>query len=247
MLAPSHARESDSVSTIARRAAITAALLVATLALFPVSATALPLANLIISEVFVNPNGFWANDDDGFEWVEIYNGTGAPIDLSNYSLGWGGADYTVGTLSLADTIAVGQFFVIGGPNNDMTGAPDFNPDLGNGDWWVADGIALFDTTLSTTTPIDSVLYSWPGGSNSSGLVDETGSPGVIEVQTWTTNVSFEYDGSSWAIQNSPTPGAGNVQTPEPGTGITVLFGLAMLASWRHRVRRAPHWSTARTG
>jgi hypothetical protein len=235
-----HTRESASFPTIARRAARSAALLWAALVFFPVSAAALPLTNLIISEVFVNPNGFWGDDDDGFEWVEIYNGTGGPISLNNYTLGWGGADYTVGTLNLTGSIANGQFFVIGGPASDMTGPPDFNPDLGNGDWWVADGVALFDTTISPTTPIDSILYSWPGGGNSNGLIDETGNPGVVEVQTWASNVSFEYDGLSWAIQNNPTPGAGTLNTPEPNPGVALLFGLAFLSGWRSRVRRLRH-------
>ena len=156
--------------------------------------------------------------------------------MANYTLGWGGADYTAGTLALSGTVAAGQFFVIGGPSSDMTGPPDFAPDLGNGDWWVADGVALFDTTISPTVPIDSILYSWPGGSNSSGLVDESGNPGLVQVQTWAANVSFEYDGLTWAIQNTPTPRTGSVQTPEPSTGIAVLFGLAMLAGWRRRLR-----------
>jgi hypothetical protein len=244
MLAPRPTRASHLNPTTARFSLTAVAALVAALVFTPASAHAVPLTNLIISEVFVNPNGFWGVDDDGHEWVELYNGTGNPISLSNYTLGWGGADYTQGTLALSGTIADGQFFVIGGPNSDMAGPPDFNPDLGNGDWWVADGVALFDTTLSPVVPIDAILYSWPGGSNASGLVDETGNPGVVEVQTWATNVSYEYDGLSWAIQNTPTPGTGSVQTPEPSTGSALLFGLVMLARWRRRLRRVISWPSA---
>ena len=43
---------------------------------------------LILAEVFYDHS----SSDSGYEWVEICNTTNAAIDLSNYSIGYGGTD-----------------------------------------------------------------------------------------------------------------------------------------------------------
>ena len=70
----------------------------------PRAAEALPVGDLWVSEVMYNPSG----GDNGNEWVELFNAGGSVIDLSNYSLGWGGADYTTGVVQLSGTIPAGQ-------------------------------------------------------------------------------------------------------------------------------------------
>jgi hypothetical protein len=215
--------------------------LLATLALLlTVSAGATP----IISEVFFNPNGA----DDGGEWVEIFNDGGTPIDLSGYSLGWGGPDYTTGTLQLLGNLLPGQYFVVGGPISDASnGDPvydqvaNFTPDLENSGWFQpADGVALFDMPAGliapATVPIDAFIYTGPiFSTNSNGLLDESGAPGAVDfVQPFfASGYSVEFDGATWSRQNSPTPNTGPLSAPEPATALYLLFGLCFLG-WAKR-------------
>lgn len=223
----------------ALRAPMTALLAVLVL-LLTVSAGATP----IISEVFFNPTGA----DDGSEWVEIFNDGSTAIDLSGYSLGWGGTDYTTGTLQLSGTLLPGQYFVVGGPTSDASnGNPaydqvaNFTPNLENSGWFQpADGVALFDVVATsitpTTVPIDAFIYAGPlFSTNSNGLLDESGAPGAVDfVQPFfASGYSVEFDGATWSLQNTPTPNTGPLSTPEPGTALSLLWGLCFLG-WAKR-------------
>jgi hypothetical protein len=217
------------------------ALLSALALLLPGSASATP----IISEVFFNPSGA----DDGGEWVEIFNDGSTTIDLSGYSLGWGGPDYTTGTVQLLGSLLPGQFFVVGGPVSDASnGNPvydqvaNFTPDLENSGWFQpADGVALFDVTAGliapTTVPIDAFIYAGPlFSTNSNGLLDESGAPGAVDFVEpfFGSGYSVEFDGATWSRQNSPTPNTGPLSTPEPATALCLLVGLYFLR-WAKRV------------
>jgi large repetitive protein len=175
-----------------------------------VDAPAFP--NLVIAEAYYNHTGA----DDQFEWVKIYNGTGVAVNLTGYSLGWGGADYTYGVLGLAGMLNNGECFVVGGPNgNAASGFPagpmfdlavDFNPDIQNSGA-TADGIALFDVApgavTAATVPIDAVIY---GGANTSGLIDETGAVAPVHVgdSGAESSIRLQADGS-WAVEPNPSP------------------------------------------
>jgi len=216
------------------------ALLATLVLLLTASASATP----ILSEVFFNPSGA---ADDGNEWVEIFNDGSTPIDLSGYSLGWGGLDYTTGTVQLVGTLLPGQYFVVGGPNSDASnGSPvydqvaNFTPDLENSGWFQpADGVALFDVPealiVPTTVPIDAFIYAGAMfSSNSNGLMDESGDPGTVDfVQPFFgAGYSVEFDGATWSRQNSPTPNTGAL-APEPSSALCLLLGLCFLA-WAKR-------------
>ncbi len=166
---------------------------------------------LILSEVFYNSTG----TDDGNEWFELYNGGGQAIDLSGYSIGNGGTDYTYSVVQLQGTIQPGGCFVVGGPNvsaasYNPTYDQEFNftPDFQNSSSTTADGIALFDVTAvsinAATVPIDAVIYGPEGASNTSGLLDETGSPGDIDGYA-NGSESLERTSSGWRLQTSPSP------------------------------------------
>lgn len=217
-----------------------AVIAVGLIALTSSSASALSVSSLVISEVMFNPTG----GDDRGEWVELYNGTDADIDLTGYSIGWGGADYTTGTLQLSGAVGSGATYVVGGPLSDAeNGNPiydlalDFGPNLQNGGRF-ADGVALFDvpavSITPATTPIDAVIY---GILNLNGLIDESGTPGAIDyfgfgVGFGAAGSSIELGDSGWLRQLAPTPGSASALTPEPGTAITLGMGLAMLAMRR---------------
>jgi|GEM_PF-1422480 len=136
---------------------------------------------LLLTEVFYDHS----SGDDGFEWVELYNNSAESIDLSSYSLGNGGTDYTYSKVQLTGTIAPYSTFVVGGPTADSeNGNPvfdqvvNFDPDFQNSGT-AGDGVALFDVPASSVTgatvPIDAVIY---GPNNSNGLMDSSGTAPV---------------------------------------------------------------------
>jgi len=168
--------------------------------------------NVIIAEVYYDHSG----GDNNFEWVKLYNGTGGPVDLSGHSLGWGGTDYTYGGVDLVGTIAAGECFVVGGPMGDVdSGFPgggmfdqavNLEPDMQNSGA-LADGVALFDIPVASvnggSVPLDAVIY---GDANGSGLLDESGAAGNVDVvdAPSTDSVQLLSDGT-WAVNPDPTP------------------------------------------
>ncbi|MCB1055456.1 MAG: endonuclease [Acidobacteria bacterium] len=183
--------------------------------------------DLILSEVFYDPAG----TDDGLEWVEIYNRGTTTVDLSGYSLGAGGLDYTTTLLQLSGSLAPGATFVVGGPtssaanhNPSLDQAADFNPDLQNSGT-TGDGVALFDLPASqvtpSTVPVDAVVY---GPDNGSGLIDETGFANGPEVGDAPSGSSIERTdlAGSWQIQAQPTPNTTPFGGPSQGTQVTFV-------------------------
>jgi hypothetical protein len=224
------------VTGIALALALGAAGALTPLLAIPRAAAALPVGDLWVSEVMYNPTGF---GDDGREWVELYNAGAVSIDLSSYSLGWGGPDYTTGVLQLAGTILPGQYFVVGGPGSDAgNGNPtyqqiaNFTPDLVN-PFFVSAGIALFDVDAASVTPATVPVHAFIYGGlfgNLNGLMDESGAPGAVDVPFPLPGggASIEFDGASWAPQGAPTPGTGNL-VPEPRSTLLLALGLLGLA------------------
>lgn len=154
------------------------------------------------------------DDDNGYEWVELYNSGTNPVDLSGYSLGSGGTDYTYSKLQLSGTIEPGETFVVGGPRSksknsdpDFDLKDDFSPDLQNSGS-TADGMALFNVPASAVNssrvPVDAVVY---GGSNDNGLIDETGVANAPDVGDAPAGSSVERAdlAGSWQVQGDPTP------------------------------------------
>jgi len=184
--------------------------------------------SLLLSEVFYDPSG----TDDGLEWVELYNADTVAIDLSGFSLGNGGLDYTTTLVQLSGVIQPGETFVVGGPTSSATNfnpvlnqAVDFNPDLQNSGT-TGDGVALFNVPAAqvtpTTVPIDAVVY---GPDNANGLIDETGVANPPEVGDAPSNSSIERVdlAGGWQIQAVPTPNASPLAGPPPNTAPTVTI------------------------
>jgi len=163
---------------------------------------------LVLTEVFYNAVG----GDDQLEWVELHNASSRSIDLSGYSLGSGGADYTYSVYQLSGTIAPGGCRVVGGPlSSDANGFPtfgqavDFFPDIQNSGS-PGDGVALFAvpaaSITASTVPIDAVIY---GPDNLNRLIDETGLPGAVDVAAAIEGGSIARTASGWRQQSSPDP------------------------------------------
>ena len=199
----------------------------------PVMAT--PVQSLVISEVFYDRTGA----DGGFEWVELYNGTPAPVDLSEFSLGFGGTDYASATLGLSGLVEAGAYFVLGGPQSDATnGAPifdlvvDFAPDLQNAGS-TADGVGLFDSLenqiSALSIPLDAVVY---GALNDNQLIGADGlvsPPDVGDAPSGSSIVRISP--IEWMITSEPRPGVGALDTtalPAPATLALFAIGLCFL-------------------
>lgn len=178
-----------------------------------------PPVGLIITEVLYDPVGA----DDGLEWIHLYNGTPVDIDLSGYSLGWGGSDYTYGKAQLEGVIVAGGCHLVGGPTSSAgNGDPVYDQALNLGgssnpqnvSSGIADGVALFDVTASqitpTTVPIHAVLY---GTTNSNGLLDESGAAGDVDVGDAPSGESIRRGNDGvWEIPSGLTP---NLCPPYP--------------------------------
>lgn len=186
---------------------------------------------VLLSEVYYDhPDG----PDDGFEWVELVNLGDSPVDLSSWSLGWGGVNYTYGTLQLSGSIPAAGTFVVGGPTSEAgNGNPsfdltaDFDPDIQNSGA-AADGVALFNVAASSidpgTIPVDTVIY---GSANTNGLIDETGSVGDVDVADVVNGWSIERidAAGSWQEQSVPSPGVSAVDPPATLLISEVLYDL----------------------
>lgn len=162
----------------------------------------------ILTEVFYNVAGA----DDGYEWIEIYNGTPGPVDLSEYTFASGGSSYTTSTFELSGTIPVGGCWVIGGPSSSVdNGSPvydlvaDFSPDLQNSGS-TADAYALFNLPEAdidaTQVPVDAVIV---GVTNSNGLLDELGQT-TVDLGAVAEGSSVWRSTIGWTEQAAPSPG-----------------------------------------
>ncbi|WP_266217402.1 hypothetical protein [Paraliomyxa miuraensis] len=176
----------------------------------------IPDCTPVLAEVQYDPQ----SGEDMEQWVRLYNPCAGDIDLGDYSLGWGGADYTHGTMDLGvmgpNTISAGGCFVVGGPisNGDNQNANfdlelDFNPNMikssdpGN-------GVALFfgpaASIMADTIPVDAVIY---GNDNDNDLLDADGSipkdPHVSGSGDKRSIRRTAIAGPGWEVANPPTP------------------------------------------
>ena len=168
--------------------------------------------DVVLNEFVPNPDG----DDAAAEWIELYNGGAAPVDLSGWGIdvatsAWGDPDVV---LPGGTVLAPGDWLVVGGslaPEVDVVG--DFS--LGNASS-NADGIRLLDCA---GTVVDTVLY---GQSNPDGLVDDAGGIVPSAVPGEAGSLARDTDGldtdaaEDWVPRGAPSPGASNVF--DPGTG-----------------------------
>jgi hypothetical protein len=206
------------------------------------------LGCLVVSEVFYDA----ASADDELEWVELWNGTAEPIDLAEWSLAWGGSDWTGARLQLEGVVEPGAYFVVGGPRSAPENADasfdlavDLEPDLQNGGV-VADGVALFHRAAEAIEPDSlpdfTVLY---GEVNESELLGADGLPAPVDVADAPAGASVELDRDGWAVNPAPSPGTGPLLAPEPSRAAELgAAGLALGVLGARRRRRAARPASA---
>lgn len=184
-----------------------------------------PVSHLVINEVDYDQIGTDVN-----EFIEIYNGTGAPVSLANYRLALvngatapNPASYLVVDLSSAGTLAAGEYLVVRSSTVAVApGALTINfaasqDSIQNG---APDGIALMD--IGTNTLVDALSYE--GSITSATIIGFTGTFNLVEGTAFasadsnTTDVSLsrrpngtdtDNAATDWALITSITPGAAN--------------------------------------
>lgn len=140
-----------------------------------------PVERLAISEVLYDAAGA----DDGYEWIELWNGGNAAVDLSGYFIAVTASsntpDYTAASPSLSGILQPGDCAVVGGPTADPNAnaltvnfgfldAVKFNPALPNGTVTTAEGVALYQgspQSIGQATIVDAVIY----GTMQRGIAD----------------------------------------------------------------------------
>ncbi|WP_437485223.1 lamin tail domain-containing protein [Sorangium sp. So ce1014] len=187
---------------------------------------------LVINEVDYDQPG-----EDGTEFIEVYNGTGAPLDLAGHALvlvnGSGAAPSVYGTLDLssAGTIAAGQYLVVGStavigtdviPSIVAEGAlkiPFTGAQTDRVQNGAPDGIALVNS--ATGSVIDALSYEGSitavtmGGASVSLVEGEE--PASVADNAMLGSLCRLPDGTDtnqaaadWAFSATITPGAANV-------------------------------------
>jgi len=165
-------------------------------------------SGIVINELSTNPAGA----DEGAEWVEVFHGGTAPVDVSDWELqsatssSWG----TRLTFPAGMVLNPGDFVLLGGPlvpgsTLGMSGT------LGNGSG--GDGVRIVDCS---GFPADAVVY---GGTNDDGVTDESGQPALSiaptppeagAIQRVEDGFDTNQSGLDFAVADTPTPGGPNV-------------------------------------
>lgn len=173
----------------------------------------------VLAEVLYDAQG----GDDELQWVKLHNPCSAAIDLSGWSIGYGGPDYVpdidppFGVKTLQGSLAAGGCWIVGGPMHDaaqngdpvLDFAEDFAPSL-ELPIDVGAGVALFDVPAdmvdTSTVPSDAVVY---GPNNDNGLIDATGSVAQPHVAGSIAGGSIQRTAldATWSAADVPTPGA----------------------------------------
>jgi cysteine-rich repeat protein len=180
---------------------------------------------LLINEVDYDQPG---TDTD--EFVEIFNATASPINLSGLALvlvnGNGESEYNRIDLGQAGTLASGQYLVVGSstllagvPGSELTIA--FSGASNNIQNGAPDGLAILDT--ATDTLIDALSYEGDitmatlmGVTSMVSLVEGTGTPAADDNANPASLIRSpngqDTDDASmdWALSSNPTPGATNM-------------------------------------
>jgi hypothetical protein len=164
--------------------------------------------HLVISEAFYDPP---QTGETSFEWVEIFNSTGAPVDLA----GWALQDNSEQDGIPAFTLAPGGYLVIAATSAGFfANYPNYTGNLivledsiGNGLGNAGDRLILLDPDGAQ---VDAMSYGSDTGVFSPPCPDVPEGASLARVPaSWDTDTAFD-----WAAQSVPNPGGPGV-APTP--------------------------------
>ncbi|HEY1038100.1 MAG TPA: lamin tail domain-containing protein [Bacteroidia bacterium] len=181
------------------------------------------------------------------KYVELYNGTGASINLANYRIrtGVNGAALTA-VINLSGTLADGSTYVIA---NNTTDVPGANLTSANASWNGDDAIALEKNTGSwVLLDVIGTIGSDPGtgwavAGTANATVDRrlTRKATVCSPNTnWTTSAGTNTTDSEWTVSGAYTTGAANAgHTSSCGSTPTLTTSVASLTGFTYVVGSGP--------
>jgi hypothetical protein len=166
---------------------------------------------LVLSEVYYHP----LDGNLKAQWVELANVGDAPLDLSRFSLGAGGASYAVTRVGLGGPwLPPAGCLLLGNPTylpvEDPTSlmfvrAVELSPALSLAEV-TAGGVALFDVPVaelgSTALPFDAVVY----GADNAQQLPAAGGGVAVPMAPAPPGASLERTATGWSVQQTPTPG-----------------------------------------
>ncbi|MSQ02550.1 MAG: lamin tail domain-containing protein [Myxococcales bacterium] len=168
---------------------------------------------LRLNEVLYDPT----EDDDTYEFVELYNAGDVTIQLEGYVLDAAKSDWSDNAILPAGAVLEpGEFYVIGGgdvENQDYSAA---GLDLGNGTDGDGVRVSSCDGVL-----LDTVLY---GGAEGDELVGDGGATDVVDKVSAGSSIGRFPDGqdsdahTDWVAYSSPSPGEANADPAAIDTG-----------------------------
>jgi len=163
--------------------------------------------SVVINELLYDVPG----SDTGNEWVELFNVSGSPVDLSGWNIQRGGTTFTtVFTFPGGASIAPGSFLLVGEQN---VASAAFQASLvfqNGGD--ATDGVRI---VTGDGTVVDVLLYGEP---NAHGLPDRSGAAGTAFAPDVPEGHSLARipdgrhssgDSRDFSNASAPTPGAKN--------------------------------------
>jgi Lamin Tail Domain len=172
-----------------------------------------------INEFMPNPEEPEGGDEADYEWVELYNSSGAAVDLSGWTLQAGTSNYSSDEpLPVGTTLGPGEWLLIGGAAVEGAIAP-LGVSMGTGS--SGDGLRLLDCNGLVA---DTVIY---GADNEDGWADDSGAPASSLAPAAVAGQSIErvvdgedsdQSGVDFALADFASPGFTNSYEPPPCEG-----------------------------
>ena len=206
------------------------------------------LGGVVINEFVPDPAGA----DGGYEWVELYNDGGAPVDLTDWTLQKGttptfSTEFTFplgASIPAGGYVVVGEEFVVGATYVLATGDTIA---LGNASTG-GDAVRLAD---AGGTPVDTVIY---GPDNSDGFLDDNGLVATSVAPPPASGLSIarlpngavvlpgldtDLDDAAWDSIGGTRAGDSRAGAPSPANGSCTIGGCRMPCGWPSSATPSP--------